>query len=238
MNPRVILRGLILMATLLALAYALEATHFGASLNPAWIDAEIRGKGVNGELLFVGAGAIATALALPRQILSFLGGYAFGLVFGTLLTLIATLMGCTLSFFYARWLGRDFITTRFGARIKRIDDFLSWSPFSMSLLIRLLPIGNNLATNLAVGVTNVPALPFFLGSLLGYIPQTMVFALIGSGVSVDPALRIGLAVLLFLVSGMIGVWLYRKYRHGHTLGAEVDAELDPDATPEKLLKSD
>jgi len=36
-------------------------------------------------------------------------------------------------------------------------------------------------------------------------------------------------VLLFLVSGVIGVWLYRKYRHGHTLGAEVDAELDPEA---------
>ena len=119
--------------------------------------------------------------------------------------------------------------SRFGARIKRIDDFLSASPFSMSLLVRLLPIGNNLATNLAVGVTNVRALPFLLGSLVGYIPQTMVFALIGSGVNVDPALRIGLAVALFLISGMIGVWLYRKYRHGHSLGAEVDAELDPEA---------
>ena len=99
----------------------------------------------------------------------------------------------------------------------------------MTLLIRLLPIGNNLATNLAAGVTSVRALPFILGSLIGYIPQTLVFALVGSGVNVDPALRIGLAVLLFLVSGVIGVWLYRKYRHGHTLGAEVDAELDPQA---------
>ena len=229
MNLRAISRGLIFMASLLALAYALEATHFGSSLNQAWIDSEIRGKGLNGELLFIGVGALATALAMPRQIISFLGGYAFGFVFGTLLTLVATLMGSALSFFYARWLGRDFITTRFGTRIKRIDDFLSWSPFSMSLLIRLLPVGNNLATNLAVGVTKVPALPFFLGSLLGYIPQTVVFALVGSGVSVDPTLRIGLAVVLFLVSGMIGVWLYRKYRHGHTLGAEVDAALDPEA---------
>lgn len=229
MNARVILRGLILMASLLACGYVLEVTHFGASLNQAWIDSEIRGKGLNGELLFVGASALAAALAMPRQIISFLGGYAFGFVFGTLLTLAATLAGCLLSFFYARWLGRNFITARFGTRIKRIDDFLSASPFSMSLLIRLLPIGNNLATNLAVGVTNVRALPFLLGSLVGYIPQTMVFALIGSGVNVDPALRIGLAVALFLVSGMIGVWLYRKYRHGHSLGAEVDAELDPEA---------
>lgn len=229
MQARAILRGLIFIASLVALGYVLEATHFGASINQAWIDAEIRGKGLSGEILFVGVGALAAALAMPRQIISFLGGYAFGFLLGTVLTLAAVISGCIVSFFYARWIGRQFIAARFGARIQRVDDFLSWSPFAMTLLIRLLPIGNNLATNLAAGVTSVRALPFFLGSLLGYIPQTLVFALVGSGVNVDPALRIGLAVLLFLVSGAIGVWLYRKYRHGHTLGAEVDAELDPQA---------
>ena len=229
MQPRVILRGLIFIATLFALGYVLEATHFGASINQAWVDAEIRGKGLSGELLFIGVGALAAALAMPRQFISFLGGYAFGFVIGTALTLAAIISGCVISFFYARWIGRQFITARFGARIQRVDDFLSWNPFAMTLLIRLLPIGNNLATNLAAGVTSVRALPFFLGSLIGYIPQTLVFALVGSGVNVDPALRIGVAVLLFLVSGVIGVWLYRKYRHGHTLGADVDAELDPQA---------
>ena len=229
MQPRVILRGLIFIASLVALGYVLEATHFGASINQAWVDAEIRGKGLNGELLFVGVGALAAALAMPRQFISFLGGYAFGFVIGTALTLAAIISGCIISFFYARWIGRQFITARFGARIQRVDDFLSWNPFAMTLLIRLLPIGNNLATSLAAGVTSVRALPFFLGSLVGYIPQTLVFALVGSGVNVDPALRIGIAVLLFLGSGVIGVWLYRKYRHGHTLGAEVDAELDPQA---------
>lgn len=237
MKPRVILLGLVFMISLLALGYVLEETHFGASLNQAWIDSEIRGKGMNGELLFIGVGALAAALAMPRQLISFLGGYAFGLLLGTALTLAAVTLGCTISFFYARWLGRHFIATRWGARINRIDDFLSWNPFAMALLIRLLPVGNNLITNLTAGVTSVRALPFILGSLIGYIPQTLVFALIGSGVNVDPELRIGLAVALFLVSGMIGVWLYRKYRHGHTLGAEVDAELDPaaDAPKSKAL---
>lgn len=231
MQARAILRGLIFIASLLVLGYVLEVTHFGASLNQAWIDTEIRGKGLSGELLFIGVGAFAATLAVPRQLISFLGGYAFGLVLGTALTLAAVGAGCVISFFYARWVGREYITARFGARIQRVDDFLSWSPFSMALLIRLLPVGNNLATNLVAGVTSVRALPFFLGSLTGYIPQTLVFALVGSGVNVDPALHTGVAVLLFLGSGVIGVWLYRKYRHGHTLGAEVDAELDPSHGP-------
>lgn len=226
MKPRVILRGLLFMLILLALGYVLEETHFGASLNQAWIDSQIRGKGMSGELLFVAVGALAAALAMPRQVISFLGGYAFGLMTGTLLALIAITLACALSFLCARWLGRQFIAARFGPRIQRIDAFLSCNPFTMALLIRLLPVGNNLLTNLTAGVTSVRAFPFILGSMLGYIPQTLVFVLIGSGVNVDPTLRIGLAVVLFLVSGMLGVWLYRKYRHGHSLGEDVDAALD------------
>lgn len=225
MKPYISLRALIHLVFLLAVGYFLKVTHFGTSLNQAWIDSAVRNHGVVGELLFIGVGTLATALAMPRQIISFLGGYAFGLVIGTVLSLLATLGGCVLSFFYARWLGRDFITQRFGVRIKRIDDFLKHNPFAMSLLIRLLPVGHNLTTNLAAGVSSVRPWPFFMGSIFGFIPQTLVFALVGSGVSVDTELRIGLAVVLFLISGMIGVWLYRKYRHGHTLGTEVDAEV-------------
>lgn len=225
MNGRRLLRGLILIASLVAVGYVLETSHFGAQFNEAWIDREIRGRGLSGELLFIALGGLATALALPRQIVSFLGGYAFGFGLGVVLALLATLTGCVTAFFYARLLGRGFIQRRFGERIRRVDEFLSGHPFSMALLIRLLPAGNNLITNLVAGVSSVRALPFILGSALGFIPQTLVFALVGSGVSVDPTLRIGLAVVLFVLSGVLGVWLYRRHRHGHSLGAEVDAEL-------------
>jgi len=217
------------MASLVAISYFLEATRFGAGLNQAWIDAEVRGHGISGELLFIGMGALTTALAMPRQVVSFLGGYAFGFPAGTLLALLGTLAGCVLSFFYARWFGRHLVSHRFGTRIQRIDNFLAGHPFSMALLIRLLPVGNNLATNLAAGVTNVRSTPFFFGSLLGFVPQTVVFALVGSGVNVDSTVRISIGAALFVASSAIGVWLYRKQRHGHSLGAEVDAELDPDA---------
>ncbi len=92
----------------------------------------------------------------------------------------------------------------------------------MTLLIRLLPVGNNFATCLAGGVSRVPARPFLLGSLVGYLPQTFVFTLAGSGIEVGGGLRVAFAVLFFIVSGAIGIWLYRKYRHGKTLGEDVE----------------
>jgi uncharacterized membrane protein YdjX (TVP38/TMEM64 family) len=114
------------------------------------------------------------------------------------------------------------VSERLRARVRRIEDFLARNPFSMTLLIRLLPVGNNFATCLAAGVSRVPAWPFLLGSLVGYAPQTLVFALAGSGIEMGAALRVALAVLLFVVSGAIGIWLYRRYRHGKSLGEEVE----------------
>ena len=92
----------------------------------------------------------------------------------------------------------------------------------MTLLIRLLPVGNNFATSLAAGVSRVPARPFLLGSLVGYVPQTFVFALAGSGIEMGANFRVALAVLFFVVSGAIGIWLYRRYRHEKSLGEEVE----------------
>ena len=229
MKPRVLVSGLALLATLVAIGWVIERGVFGDVLSPAWIDTDVRGKGVGGEILFLCVAGVATAVALPRHVVSFLGGYAFGVLLGVLLALIGTVIGCIVTFFYARVIGRPLVSARLGARVQRVEDFLAAHPFWMTVLIRLLPVGNNFATNLAAGVSRVPAIPFFLGSALGYVPQTLVFALAGSGVEVGAAWRIGIAVALFLVSGVIGAWLYHKYRHGKTLGVEVDEALGEQA---------
>jgi len=225
LKVRTYLPGLVFLATLAAIGYVLESGLLQDLLSTSFIDEQVKGKGVSGELLFIAVGGVVTALAVPRHIVSFLGGYAFGLGLGTALALAATELGCVLSFFYARLIGRPLVAKRLGARVQRIDDFLSANPFAMTLLIRLLPVGNNFATSLAAGVSRVPARPFLLGSLVGYLPQTLVFALAGSGVEVGGRLRLALAVIFFLVSGAIGIWLYRRYRHGKSLGAEVEESI-------------
>jgi uncharacterized membrane protein YdjX (TVP38/TMEM64 family) len=214
--------GLIFLLTLIAVVYVVEAGLLGGLLSKEWIDREVRGQGISGELLFLAVGGFATAVAVPRHIVSFLGGYAFGFGLGGALAVVATEIGCVIDFFYARIVGRPLVSARLGARVRRLDDFLAANPFSMTLLIRLLPVGSNFATSLAAGVTRVPARPFLLGSLLGYIPQTLVFALAGSGIEVGTRYRIGLAVLFFMISGAIGIWLYRRYRAGRTLGDDVE----------------
>lgn len=233
MSLKVYVKGLIFLCTLALAGYALSL-----GIDESWIDENVRGQGLKGWIIFVTVGGMFAAMGFPRQILSFLGGYAFGIVKGATIAVLACTFGCLLCFFYARFLGRSFIQRKFPRKIKRIDDFLKDHPFSMTLLIRLLPAGSNLATNAAAGVSSVRPLPFILGSLLGYVPQSVVFALAGSGVDVNTEWRIALSVVLFVVSGLLGVYLYRKYRHGKTLGRDIETKLTGDADQAEAIVSE
>lgn len=226
MKARVIVKGLALILSLALLGYLFQSSDLGNSVNEAWIDARVRGHGINGALLFLLMGGLFTAIGLPRQIIAFLGGYAFSIGLGTLLGALAALLGCMLSFAYARLFGKGLLRARLGERAGRFDRFIHDHPFAMTVLVRLLPVGNNLLTNLAAGISSIRSIHFFAGTLVGYLPQTLVFALVGSGVHIAPALKLGLAIGLFLVSGALGAYLYRHFRHGQSLDEQIDAALD------------
>ncbi len=229
MKARVILKGLALIFSLALLGYLFKTSDLGSSINEAWIDARVRGHGLSGALLFLLMGAIFTAIGLPRQIIAFLGGYAFNLWLGTLLGALAALLGCMLSFGYARFFGKGLLRAKLGERAGRFDRFIHDHPFSMTVLVRLLPVGSNLLTNLAAGITSIRSLDFFAGSLVGYLPQTLVFALVGSGVHIAPMLKLTLAIALFLVSMALGMYLYRRTRGVETLDETFEQALGKDA---------
>jgi uncharacterized membrane protein YdjX (TVP38/TMEM64 family) len=207
-----LLKGLVLIATLVAIGTAFKALGLADALDVHWLDRRVVGQGLLGEALFVLIGAILSAVGVPRQLVAFGGGYAFGILGGTLIALVAQTLGCAITFFYARLLGRSFIQNRFGRRIQRIDAFLRDHTFSMTLMIRFLPVGSNVLTNLAVGVSSVSALSFLAGSAAGYVPQTVIFAILGSGIQLDSITHTAVSVALFVVSGLLSVGLYRRVR--------------------------
>jgi uncharacterized membrane protein YdjX (TVP38/TMEM64 family) len=207
-----LLKGLVLIASLVVIGAAFKALGLADALDTHWLDEQVVGKGLWGEALFIVLGAVLTAVGVPRQLVAVGGGYAFGLLWGTMIALVAQTLGCALTFFYARLLGRSLIQNRFGQRIQRIDAFLRTHTFSMALLIRFLPVGSNVLTNLAVGVSSVRALPFLAGSAVGYIPQTVIFVVLGSGIHLDSMMHTVISVAMFVVSGLISVALYRRVR--------------------------
>ncbi|MGI4747024.1 MAG: TVP38/TMEM64 family protein [Janthinobacterium lividum] len=170
--------------------------------------------GLIGRLLFLIAGTVVCTVGMPRQVVCFAGGIAYGLLPGLLLSSVATVAGCLIGFLWARLAARDWARRRLehraGGWLARLDRFVSKHPFSAILTIRLLPVGSSLALNLAAGVLEVGTLPFLAATMLGSLPQTLIFTLLGSGTRIGHTTQVVLAILLFAVSGCLGVMLLRR----------------------------
>jgi uncharacterized membrane protein YdjX (TVP38/TMEM64 family) len=61
-------------------------------------------------------------------------------------------------------------------------------------------------------MSGIAALPFVAASALGYLPQTLIFALLGKGVRVDGVWQLTLAAVLLAASVAIGFWLLKRNR--------------------------
>ncbi len=209
---RILLKGLAFFLPLAAIVVLARLLELENILQNDWADAHLRGHGSAGVALFIGLCAILSSVGLPRQAMSFIGGYAFGAASGLAWATLGVTMGCMISFFYARFLARKSLQKRFGPRIAGFDRFLSQNPLAMTIAVRLFPFGINTVNSMLAGITSIPAWAFFAGSFIGYVPQNLIFALLGSGINVDPLWRTIVALGLFILSSALGYALYRRYR--------------------------
>lgn len=185
----------------------------GLALRSMGLDAGIAAAGQRGPLAFVAIAAAACALGVPRQVVAYSGGLAFGFWPGATLALLAEVLGCVGNFYWARWAARAWAVrwlARGGGRLERLSRFLVANTFAATLTLRLLPVGSNLLLNLLAGVSSVAAGPFVAASVLGYVPQTAVFALLGGGVRVSQGAQVAVAAVLLALSIALGLALARR----------------------------
>lgn len=205
-------KNLIAFVVLISIAVLARLLELDEMLEATWLHTHIVTQGAKGIALFVGLTAVFSACGMPRQLLAFAGGYAFGAALGTWWASVGMTLGCTLGFYTARLVGQGNLPRKVHAALKRIEPFLQYKPFLMAFGIRLMPIGNNALTNMAAGVSHVPAPSFIAGSAVGYLPQTIIFVLLGSGLQLESTWQTGISIVLFFISSALGTWLYRRYR--------------------------
>jgi uncharacterized membrane protein YdjX (TVP38/TMEM64 family) len=186
----------------------------GLALRHLGLDTGVAAAGQRGPLAFLAIATAACAVGIPRQVVAYSGGLAFGFWPGAALALLAEILGCAGDFYWARWVARAWAArwlARGGTgRLERLSRFLGANAFAATLTLRLLPVGNNLLLNLLAGVSSVAAGPFLVASALGYVPQTAVFALLGGGVRVSQGAQVAMAVALLALSIALGLLLARR----------------------------
>jgi uncharacterized membrane protein YdjX (TVP38/TMEM64 family) len=192
---------LLLAAWLIACATVVYVSPLRQWLNPTSFDtlkSWIASMGAWGPLIFTLLTMGVVAAGAPRVWMAALGGLAFGWLAGSALALVGTLAGCCMTFCYTRWLGRNWVQAKVGKRFTKLNDLLKRHGIMMTLLLRSAPIGNNHVSNLVLALSPISWGSFLLGTALGILPTTVIYALFGSAASGSTAGRLTTAALLFI----------------------------------------
>lgn len=125
-----------------------------------------------------------TGLSIPgAAIMTLIAGALFGLVIGIVVVSFASTIGATLAFLGSRYVLRDWVQSKFGERLKAVDDGLAKDGAFYLFTLRLIPVFPFFVINLLMGLTRIRTWTFFWVSQLGMLAGTIVYVNAGTQIS-------------------------------------------------------
>lgn len=125
---------------------------------------------------------IATAVSLPgaATALTLVAGAVFGLLWGVVFVSFASTIGATLAMVIARWLFREQVQEKFSKQLKTINAGVEREGAFYLFTLRLVPAFPFWAINIAMAVTRMSTVQYFLVSQIGMLAGTVVFVNAGT----------------------------------------------------------
>lgn len=143
-------------------------------------------------------------LVLPTNVIAILGGTIFGPVKGTILTSVGFGVSGTIAFFLSRFLGKDFVQGLLGNKMMKVEDSIEKDGFRIITVLRMIPIMPYDPFSYACGFTKINYRKFILASVLGVLPETICYSVLGKNftnpLSVQFLLPIGILIFGVIVS--------------------------------------
>ncbi len=132
-------------------------------------------------LIFSAIYIAVTAASIPgATVLTLCGGAIFGFVTGSIVVLISATIGATIAFLVARYLFDDWVQANMGDRLAKIRESFRKEGALYLFSLRLVPLFPFFVINLVMGLTSIKTRIFFIASLIGMAPGTMVFVNAGT----------------------------------------------------------
>jgi uncharacterized membrane protein YdjX (TVP38/TMEM64 family) len=137
----------------------------------------ILGHGTRAPIAFILGYAAATVAFVPPVPLIVLGGLAFGPIWGTAYTAVASAIGVSVPFLIARYVARTRVQGWLMSHraLGRIDRVVAHHGFRAVVVTRLFPIAPDSLQSYAYGLTSIGFFSHALASWLCLLPVTVAF---------------------------------------------------------------
>jgi uncharacterized membrane protein YdjX (TVP38/TMEM64 family) len=205
MTRRRVLLGLLLGA-LVAAYFAFDLRQYVSldffQARRSAIEAYVTAAPVRAAALFFLVYVLVTGLSVPgAAVLTLIAGALFGTLAGTLIVSFASSIGATLAFVVSRFVLRDWVQSKFGERLKTINDGFAKEGALYLFALRLVPAFPFFVINLVMGLTPMRTRTFYWVSQLGMLPGTLIYVYAGTQLG---QFQIGWELVLALV--LLGVF--------------------------------
>ncbi len=132
-----------------------------------------------GSAIFILAYTLRPIVFFSALGLSIAGGFLFGPLLGVLFTVIGSNAGASLAYVIGRFLSTSNIENQGQGIVQHYAERLRANSFETILTMRFIFLPYDLVNYLA-GLLKVKYLPFLLATILGSIPGTLAFVLVGA----------------------------------------------------------
>ena len=152
-------------------SFVLQSLEYIQSLDPLYA-----------AVTFIGLYIVATVLFVPGLLITMAAGVLFGVVKGTALVSIGSVIGASLAFLIGRYVARDWVAKRIegSERFRAIDEAVGKEGAKIVFLLRLSPIFPYNLLNYALGLTRTNFGGYVLASWIGMLPGTLLYVYLGS----------------------------------------------------------
>lgn len=215
-----ILIGVLAVAGLFVALFSLSETVQTAALSVLeWFEAQ----GASGMLLYIAMYVVIVLLLVPAIIFTIGAGFVFGFWQGFLVVIVSMAISAPIAFFVARYAFGERVAHRLKEhpKLRLLNKGLESEGWKIVLLSRLVPGFPFKLSNYFFGVTGVPFRGFYVGTIVGLLPLTVVNVYIGSIASRltelvdrDPTPLEWLLYGVGLTGGILLVWYIARLANG------------------------
>jgi uncharacterized membrane protein YdjX (TVP38/TMEM64 family) len=186
-------------------------THSELFENPRLMKAEVLSWGALGPIAYILLFAVGPSFLVPGAVMTVAGGLAFGAFWGAVWSLVGANLGALIAFWAGRFLGKNFVEGVFGERFRHLLDRLVRNGFFIILYLRIVPVIPYNALNMLAGASPIGFQDYLWASVIGMIPGTVLFALLGDALWHPASPRFFIAVALILCC-FAGGEAYRRWK--------------------------
>jgi uncharacterized membrane protein YdjX (TVP38/TMEM64 family) len=179
--------------------------------DPKMLKREVVSWGAWGPIIYMLLYAIGPSFLVPGAVMTVAAGLAFGVWWGSMWSLIGANTGAMVAFGAGRFLGKSFVERTMGVRLQETLKRLERNGFYLTLYLRLVPVIPYNAFNLLAGASPIQFRDYFWASVIGMIPGTVLFALLGDSLWKPGSPRFFIALVL-IGCCFAGGEIYRRWK--------------------------